>query len=239
MPKLIALDAGHGSDTYERTGGKGVPGLEEHDFNAAVVEQAKGLLEYNGFEVLLTQPLNEPEVSLQSRTDLANSKGADLLLSFHADYNYNKDAHGHWAFYWHTSDEGKRLAELWNEEITKAADTYGRSNQPCIPGTWTNFHMVRRTSMTAVLMEHAFMSNADDLKLLKSDTFRTQCAEAAAKAVCRYYGVEYKEQVDWRQEMKDAHEWVMKKGISDGNRPYDTVTREELWTMLYRISKRK
>jgi hypothetical protein len=33
---------------------------------------------------------------------------------------------------------------------------------------------------------------------------------------------------------KDALEWVMAEGISDGTRPHDPVTREELWTMLYR-----
>lgn len=32
---------------------------------------------------------------------------------------------------------------------------------------------------------------------------------------------------------KDAHEWVKENNISDGKRPKDTVTREEVWTMLY------
>ena len=36
---------------------------------------------------------------------------------------------------------------------------------------------------------------------------------------------------------KDAHAWVVAKKISDGSRPKDTVTREELWVMLHRASK--
>ena len=38
---------------------------------------------------------------------------------------------------------------------------------------------------------------------------------------------------DWA---KDAQKWVKQKGISDGLRPKDPVTREELWTMLWRAA---
>ena len=36
---------------------------------------------------------------------------------------------------------------------------------------------------------------------------------------------------------KDAQEYVIDKGISDGTRPKDNVTREELWTIVYRVIK--
>ena len=36
-------------------------------------------------------------------------------------------------------------------------------------------------------------------------------------------------------EDEKAREWVMERGISDGERPLDKVTREELWVMLYRM----
>lgn len=32
----------------------------------------------------------------------------------------------------------------------------------------------------------------------------------------------------------EAQKWVIKNGISDGSRPRDPVTRQELWTMLHR-----
>ena len=37
---------------------------------------------------------------------------------------------------------------------------------------------------------------------------------------------------DWA---KEAWYWVKEKAISDGTRPKDFVTREEIWTMLYRL----
>lgn len=39
---------------------------------------------------------------------------------------------------------------------------------------------------------------------------------------------------DWA---KDAHAWVIEQGISDGERPRDPVTRQELWTMLERYDR--
>ena len=34
---------------------------------------------------------------------------------------------------------------------------------------------------------------------------------------------------------KEAWDWAKKNGISDGTRPKDNITREEVWTMLYRM----
>ena len=39
----------------------------------------------------------------------------------------------------------------------------------------------------------------------------------------------------YEQEAERARAWVMRQGISDGTRPDDFVTRQELWVMLYRL----
>lgn len=36
---------------------------------------------------------------------------------------------------------------------------------------------------------------------------------------------------------KEAQQWAKEKGVSDGTRPKDPVTREEVWTMLYNFHK--
>ena len=36
----------------------------------------------------------------------------------------------------------------------------------------------------------------------------------------------------------EAQKWVVEQGISDGQRPNDTVTRAEVWTMLYRFAQK-
>ena len=43
----------------------------------------------------------------------------------------------------------------------------------------------------------------------------------------------------YEQEAERAREWVMEQGISDGTRPDEYVTRQELWVMLYRLEGNK
>ena len=53
---------------------------------------------------------------------------------------------------------------------------------------WT---VIQKASMPSVLVEYAFYSNLDDLKILKNN--RSELVEATVKAICQYFGIEYKE----------------------------------------------
>lgn len=50
---------------------------------------------------------------------------------------------------------------------------------------------------------------------------------------------EMTEEKKQKTDFEEARKWVMENRISDGSRPKDPVTREELWAMLYRLEKRK
>ena len=52
-----------------------------------------------------------------------------------------------------------------------------------------------------------------------------------------WFEEEKEEPLDWETEKKLAREWVMEMGISDGERGGDSIKREELWVMLYRMGK--
>ena len=43
------------------------------------------------------------------------------------------------------------------------------------------------------LVEYAFYSNLDDLKILKNN--RSELVEATVKAICQYFGIEYKKEI--------------------------------------------
>ena len=45
--------------------------------------------------------------------------------------------------------------------------------------------------------------------------------------------------LDWETEKALARDWAMIKGISDGERPNDSITRQEMWVMLYRLEGNK
>lgn len=191
--KLLALDAGHGM----KTPGKGVPEMREHEFNSAVVKYAKELAEHNGFEVLLTQPLfSDYDTPLITRTNLAKDKKADLLMSYHADASNDPNARGHWCFFWTGHEPSGRLAMYWDKHADVLMNqTLDRNYRESVPGTWSEFHMCRepvKHGIPSILMEHAFMTNKDDLKLLLNDDFRRKCAEVSIRAACDYFGMEFK-----------------------------------------------
>jgi hypothetical protein len=56
-----------------------------------------------------------------------------------------------------------------------------------------NFTVIDKASMPSVLVEYAFYSNLDDLKILKNN--RSELVEATVKAICQYFGIEYKKEI--------------------------------------------
>lgn len=223
--KELAIDIGHGENTYRETGSKGVPAMAEFEFNNKVGEFARELAEHNGFDVLLTQPLNGRDTPLINRTNLANKENADILISFHADANNSPDANGHWAFYWHTSKNGKRLAEIWLKYAKSIMKNNSRGIKPSVPKTWTNFHMVRETKMVALLCEHDFMTSPIGIKNLLSDDFRRRCAETSIRAACEYFGMSFS--------LPDGYYGSVSK--DDDNEDYEVYTVKS-GDFLYKIS---
>ncbi|GIN93311.1 hypothetical protein J22TS1_43620 [Siminovitchia terrae] len=190
-------DIGHGINTYPPN--KGVPGMAEFEFNNAVGKETKRLLKgkVNTFEA---QPFDGRDIALITRTNQYNARWAkdktSIGISNHANANGKKDVRGFGVFYWHTSPEAKKLAEIILDEYKKEFPGYpiwGTGLFPSVPNTWTNFHMCRETKGVFVLVEWEFMTNPDALKLLKSNDYRKRCALVNAKSVCRWYGIKWSE----------------------------------------------
>ncbi|QOR34449.1 N-acetylmuramoyl-L-alanine amidase [Clostridium sp. 'deep sea'] len=204
----IALDPGHGLDS--KNGGQG---MTEYEFNSAVAGYAQKLLTEAGYEVVLTQPLHANTVSLSERLNIAIKNDVDLLISIHADYNKSPNPRGFWGFYWHESEKGKQFAEIWERHATKHFPHPARGLRECNLGKWPNFYMTREThraGIPAILIEHGFMSNPEDLKILKSDSFRQIAAITIVDAVNEMFGV----QVDWRVEIgKNALNELVDRGL--------------------------
>lgn len=203
MAKLIGIDIGHGEDTWEVKHGKGIrkdgKDYEEHHFNASVGLIVEKRLKQLGFNTLLAQPAFKTDVPLINRTNQYNKANCDLVISIHANAGTPK-ANGACAFYWHTSDKSKKLADITMKhylETVKGVGKFGTGSIASVPHTWTDFHMVRETHMDAILVECGFMSNDNDFEYIfgaKKDTFIPQVTEAIVKAVCEYTGTKYSEQ---------------------------------------------
>lgn len=231
----IAVDAGHGPETPGKRSPDG--SLREYQFNSAVARYvADALPHYEGVEILFTHA-DDRDVPLKERTDKANAWKADLFVSIHANAAGDgwSSAQGIETYVYETRPPAAvALANAVQRQLIRATGRPDRGVKSA------NFHVLRETRMTAILVECGFMTNREECELLKSDSYRRKCAEAIVAGIVETYRLKPKQtgqtppSDDWRAEFAAAREWAVEQGITDGSRPKDTVTREELWTMLYR-----
>jgi N-acetylmuramoyl-L-alanine amidase len=193
----VALDIGHGSNTFPPSKGiyKDGKAYPEHSFNQKLVTAIDPLLQANGITTIIYQKPNKPDVPLIQRTNYYNAQGVDLVYSIHANYNDSSAVNGRCAFYWHTSSKSKRLADTVVDEIKKAGySTHGDGLHASERGSWTNLHICRETKMPAVLVENGFMTGSSDFDLVfgsKQSAYIKDMAVVHAKAICRYFGIKY------------------------------------------------
>lgn len=185
----IMLDAGHGLFTQ----GKQSPdGMKEYEFNSAVANYAKALLEqYENTTVYFAHdPSGKVDVPLVTRTDRANELKVDAYVSIHANAfgagGWN-DATGIETFVYPTKPkEAYELAIKIQTNLLRASGLQNRGVKTA------DFHVLRESHMAAVLAECGFMTNKTDLTKLKSDSYRRAAAEAIVDALAAQYGLKKK-----------------------------------------------
>ncbi|MDQ0427662.1 hypothetical protein QOZ98_000487 [Planomicrobium stackebrandtii] len=201
MAKLLN-DKGHGFNTYPPSKGiaaaGGVSGMAEHSFNAAVGDEVERLLK-GKLTTYGAQPSNRADVSLATRIANYNAQYQSDHTSIGMSHHGNAGAssvRGFGVFYWHTSANGKKLAQMVLAEYKKEFPGYpiwGTGLFPCVPGTWTDFYLVRETAAPFVLIEWEFFTNHAARKLMLTVDYRKRCGRVAAKAACNWYGIKFEE----------------------------------------------
>lgn len=183
----IFLDAGHsvgGGDT----GAEGF-NLKEQDITFGIVMLLAKKLSDVGFDIMVSRE-NAGDVlgtnastSLSKRASLANTWGADVFISVHCNASTNNTANGTEVYTFNTSSKALPLAKKIQSKIVEILGTTDRGTKTA------NFAVLRETSMPAVLVETAFISNKEDSDKLK--TRQADFADAIFMAVCDEYNVSY------------------------------------------------
>ncbi len=201
MTKRIFLDIGHGSDTYRKKHSKGIvkPNgeiFEEHQFNSDVAIKIKEKLEKLGVEVDWLQKPHSKEISLRDRVKYINAMHKenpyDLLISLHANASNDGKANGYGVFYWHTNSKGRKFAKNWVKNAKKLLDikSWGNGVWKSQSHGWTNFYIVRRTLPTAILIEHFFFTNLEELKKCNTSEYIEKFANVTVNTVADYLGLD-------------------------------------------------
>lgn len=176
----VFLSAGHGGGDPGAVGN----GLLEKVINLEILVSCKNELERHGVEVVCSRLTDENDPVSQEVKE-ANASGAEIAVSFHTNAG---GGDGSETFYYTTSEDGKRLAQLCEAEVVKI----GQNSRGIKSGNKLAF--VKNTKMVAVLCECAFIDNSADVSIIDTASERKEFGIAYAKAILEYLNIEYKEE---------------------------------------------
>jgi N-acetylmuramoyl-L-alanine amidase len=194
--RIIVLDPGHGGDDF----GTAHNGLVEKNITIDIARRLRALLTAQGWVVRMTRdsdidPVTQANLAmmaadgkpnpsdrayLQTRCDVANDVNARLFISIHVNYSDSSAINGT-TFYWYKPQD-QLLATTLEHAVIPVAGTSD------IGPRRDNFYVIHHTTMPAVLIETAFISNPHDAALLGSPAFLQNMAQGIADGVKAYAG---------------------------------------------------
>jgi len=165
------IDAGHGG--YDRGG---IPGqsVSEKDMTLDVARRLKGILEANGYRVVMTRD-SDVFVPLGTRTAIANSYRNAIFVSVHFNSATRRGASGIETYFY--SRDSLALASAIHHYVAGGAPSENRGVRR------RGYFVLRRTNMPAVLVECGFLTNPTEASYAQNASYRQKLAEAIAAGV--------------------------------------------------------
>jgi N-acetylmuramoyl-L-alanine amidase len=192
--RTIVLDPGHGGDDD----GTAHNGLMEKTLTLDIARRLRTLLAQSGWTVLMTRDADIDPVSpallasmrtdglpnpsdrayLQTRCDVANNANARIFVSIHVNYSPSAAISG--TTFYYTKPQDVALAQALEAAVIPAAATHDDGV------VHANFYVTKHTTMPAVLIETAFISNPGDVAKLTDPAWLQTLARGIANGVAAY-----------------------------------------------------
>ncbi|NJN76724.1 MAG: N-acetylmuramoyl-L-alanine amidase [Synechococcaceae cyanobacterium RL_1_2] len=172
---LVVLDPGHGG---KDPGAVGIGGIREKDIILPISIYIGQLLQSQGIQVRMTRD-SDYFVSLAGRAQMANSLGADVFVSVHANAISlsRPEVNGVETYYY---QNGKDLATLIHNNIMRTMNVNDRGVRTA------RFYVLRNTSMPSVLVEVGFTTGREDAPRLVTNEYQQQMAQAITNGILQY-----------------------------------------------------
>lgn len=176
--RIVVIDAGHGG----KDSGAVYGGVKEKDLNLSIAKKLNSKLEEIGIVTYMTRN-GDSTLSLYARSDLANRKNADLLISIHNNAGLLRYT-GSMSLYYPSSSKTKgNLSSYEFASIVQRnmCNSLGSKDMGVIERT--GLAVLRTSNMPAVIAEVGYMSNATELNKLKTSAYQEKAAEALKKSI--------------------------------------------------------
>lgn len=177
--KVVVIDPGHGKTDPGASGN----GLVEKEVNLDIALRVCDLLEANDNIKVYATRVDDSYPTNVNRAKMANGV-ADLFVSIHQNSNTSATPNGTEVLYTvHSTDVSGKLtsqiaAQFIQNYLVKALGTTDRGVK-----NRTDLIVLNQTTVPAVLIETAFLSNQDDADKLSQDSYKDAAAQAIYSAI--------------------------------------------------------
>lgn len=177
--KIVVIDAGHGA---KDSGAVGISRKNyEKAFNLAMALKVESILKQNPkLQVVLTRS-DDTFLELKQRVKVAKNLNADVFVSIHANSSGSSASNGTETYYQRSAS--KAFADVMHKYFAPATGLADRGIR------YGNFHVIRETTMPAVLLEVGYLSNAKEEATLFDEDFQNRVAQGIADGITAYLGV--------------------------------------------------
>lgn len=247
VSKTVCLDPGHGVESP----GKCSPDKSyyEHEFALDMARRIQTHLERCGVRVVLTRtdehcPTGKADTNdLLKRVAISDAAGADLFVSLHSNASGNEWSNASGLMIYTSAGPETASRNVAAKAVLSRMTAAGVElrGSPLVHDI--ELVVTRKTAAPAMLIEYGFHTSRMEVERLKKSSYRAKLAEATAKGVCDFLGVAWEPEAaagttdtgaaDWAA---TAWEKAKSKGVLDGTRPTDPVTRQELAVVLDRLN---
>lgn len=181
----VVIDPGHGG---KDSGAIGVDRSMEKTWALKTAQRVEGLLRQQGYQVIMTRTRDE-YIQLAERARIANDANADIFLSIHFNSGGSEKPRGVEVLYASENNvslkkqagDQRRLANEVLKSVLKETgmSSRGIKNRP-------ELAVLRLTKMNAALVEGGFMSNPDEMDIIKSDAYLDKLARGIVNGIVNF-----------------------------------------------------
>ncbi len=191
MPVII-IDAGHGG---EDGGAVAKDGTVEKDLNLEISLKLNDILSIMGYKTYLIRTIDtaihtsgdtirQRKISdIKNRFAIMNQYDNCLYISIHQNKFSDTSVHGAQTFYSPNNNESKVLASFIQKSISSQLQ---KDNKRVIKKSGTDIYLLYNATKPTIMVECGFISNDNELKMLKDSVYQNKMAISIAFGIINY-----------------------------------------------------
>ncbi len=190
---VVILDAGHG---LPDGGAVAEDGTYESSINLSIVEKLQKLLESSSCTVILTRSdengiyeldsdtIRKKKISdMKNRAEIGNTSNAEIFVSIHLNKIPSTKYSGWQTFYKKDNDNSLKLANCIQDNLNYAIQKENKR----VPEKVPDIYLSKNLEIPFTIVECGFLSNSNELSLLKTDNYQEVLAWGIYTGIMDYF----------------------------------------------------